>query len=493
MSSQHEPAGYRQGRWKEPPLLERGGGPSRAATLPEEDLEGLVPVTLRRTHLRWPDVAENVVVRHFTRLSNRNFGVDSGMYPLGSCTMKYNPKICDETVWLPGIAAQHPAQDESTLQGTIGALYEMQTWLAEIAGMHEVTLQPAAGAHGEFTGLLLIDAYHQDHRQTQRDQVIVPDTAHGTNPATAGMLNFEVLEIPSKEGQVDLERLKGAVSDRTAALMLTNPNTLGIFERDVAEIAAIVHEAGGLLYYDGANFNAILGKCRPGDMGFDVVHFNLHKTLAVPHGGGGPGSGPVGASEALAPYLPIPMAAYDGTRYYWDTDRPKSVGKVRSWQGSTAAVLRSWSYLKCLGAQGATALTEVAVLNANYLRAALEGTYDLPFPGLRKHEFVLSAQKLKEERNVRALDIGKRLLDYGFYAPTVYFPLLVHEAIMIEPTESEPKEELDRFIAAMKSIATEDPTLVRNAPYHTSVSRVDEVNAARHPRLSFRMEHPPSP
>ncbi len=470
---------YRQAVWDEPLLFEKRSEPAAPPS------EGLVPRALERPSLDLPNLREWEVVRHFTRLSEMSFGIDSGFYPLGSCTMKYNPKLNEELAALPQVTRAHPYQDPSSVQGCLRILYELQGMLATIGGMDAVTLQPAAGAQGEFTGLLLADAYHRDRGET-RDEVLLPDTAHGTNFASAGMLGFKVVEVPSREGQVDLAALQKAAGQRTLALMLTNPNTLGIFESRVLEIADIVHGAGGLLYYDGANFNAILGKTNPGAMGFDIVHFNLHKTFTTPHGGGGPGVGPVGVRALLEPYLPVPQVVRAGDRYALDYDRPKSIGKVRAWYGSFGLLVRAYAYILAQGGDGLERVSERAVLNANYLMKRLSPHLEVPYAGLRKHEFVASGARLKE-RGLRTLDLAKRLMDYGFHPPTVYFPHLIDEAFMPEPTETESKETLDAFADAVAAILAEDPEVVRTAPHNTSVSRVDEVRAAREPILSWRM------
>ncbi|MEO2151734.1 MAG: aminomethyl-transferring glycine dehydrogenase subunit GcvPB, partial [Thermococcus sp.] len=379
-------------------------------------------------------------------------------YPLGSCTMKYNPKINEEIAGHPGVAYVHPYQDEGTVQGALRIMWELEQWLKEITGMDRFTLQPAAGANGEFTGVSIIRAYHLDNGEPQRDEMLVADSAHGTNPASAAMAGFKVIEIPStEEGTMDLEALENAVGERTAGLMLTNPNTLGIFEDEILEIAKIVHKAGGLLYYDGANLNAVLGKVRPGDMGFDVVHLNLHKTFSTPHGGGGPGSGPVGVKDFLKDYLPVPLVSYDGERYYLDYNVPKSIGKVKELYGNFAVMVRALVYLKVMGKEGLKNASEIAVLNANYLTRKLLGTkgYELPGKKLRKHETVFSAEPMKKETGVTAMDVAKRLLDFGLHAPTVYFPLIVHEALMIEPTETVSREEIDAYVEALKRISEE--------------------------------------
>jgi len=473
---------YRQARYDEPLLCEIEMGSELGGDLPE----GILPPSLARKELRIPQLSEVEVVRHYIRLSQMNYGVDTGFYPLGSCTMKYNPKICDEISGWPEVVDLHPYQDESTLQGALKLMYGLQEQLCAIAGVDAVTLQPAAGAHGEFTGMLIARAFHEANGElANRTQVVLPDTAHGTNPASAAMAGFEVVEIASKDGCTDLDALKAAVSDKTAAFMLTNPNTLGIFEDKVLEVAGIIHDAGALLYYDGANLNAIMGKTRPGDMNFDIVHFNLHKTFATPHGGGGPGSGPVGVKERLEPFLPVPTVERDGDEYYFDYDRPKSIGKVRSFYGNFGVLVRAYAYIRLMGGAGLKRATEMAVLNSNYLRAKLEKHYPLPHRQLRKHEFVLSGDILKK-KGLKTLDLSKRLLDYGFHAPTIYFPHLVDEAIMIEPTESENQATLDSFADAMIQILNEDPDVVRKAPHSAAVKRVDDVQAARVPILTWK-------
>ncbi len=474
---------YRQAHYDEPVLKEISEGEDNGY-FPDVDAD--VAESLLRKELNIPQVPENRVVRHFVRLSQMNYGVDSGFYPLGSCTMKYNPKYSEEIAGWEKVSDLHPYQDERTVQGALQVMYELQEYLAKIGGMDAVTLQPAAGAHGEFTGLRIIKAYHEFHGN-ERDEVIVPDSAHGTNPASAAMNGFRVIEIESKNGMVDLEALEAALSERTAAFMLTNPNTLGIFEEDVAKIAKMVHDAGALLYYDGANLNAIMGKTSPGKMGFDVMHFNLHKTFATPHGGGGPGSGPVGVVKRLKDFLPVPVVDYDGERYFFNYDIPHTIGKVRAYHGNFAVFLKAWLYIRRLGGEGLKEASERAVLNANYLRVLLSERLDMPHKELRKHEFVLSGESLKD-RGIRTLDIAKRLLDYGYHAPTIYFPLLVHESIMIEPTETESKEELDGFADAFMKVLDEvekEPELVKSAPHNTSIGRVDDVLAVKKPVLSW--------
>ncbi len=456
--------------------------------VPVQPIQKLIPQHLLRSKpAELPEVYEVDVIRHYTALSRRNFGIDNGFYPLGSCTMKYNPKINEDVARYAGFAKIHPYQSESSVQGALELLYELQQDLAEITGMDQMTLQPAAGAHGEWTGLMLIRAYHES-RGEQRTKVIVPDSAHGTNPASATVAGFDTVTIPSNEkGVVDLEALKAAVGQDTAALMLTNPNTLGLFEENITEIAAIVHEAGGLLYYDGANSNAILGLTRPGDMGFDVVHLNLHKTFSTPHGGGGPGAGPVGVKKILAPFLPAPIVTKDEAgRFALDYNIPQSIGRVKGFYGNFGILVRAYTYIRTLGPDGLRRVSEDAVLNANYMMRKLAPYYDLPYDQLCKHEFVLSGKRQKKQ-GVRTLDIAKRLLDFGFHPPTIYFPLNVEECIMIEPTETESKETLDQFIETMIQIAKEaeeNPEIVVNAPYHTVVKRLDETTAARKPVLN---------
>lgn len=438
--------------------------------------------------LNFPELYEVDVIRHFTNLSSKNYGLDNGFYPLGSCTMKYNPKINEDTARYPGFANVHPYQMESCSQGTLQLMYEVDMSLAEIAGMDKMTLQPAAGAHGELTGLMLIRAYHEKNGDTKRNKIIVPDSAHGTNPATAAMAGYKIIEVKStKNGLVDTEALKAVVGDDTAGLMLTNPNTLGIFEKEIKEIASIVHGAGGQLYYDGANANAILGRARPGDMGFDVVHFNIHKTFSTPHGGGGPGSGTVGVKKHLIEFLPAPIVDKDGERYFLDYDIPNTIGRVKDFYGHIGILVRAYTYILTLGSDGLKKASGIAVLNANYMAQKLKEHYYLPIDTLYKHEFVLSGLKdtLSE---VSTLDIAKRLLDFGYHPPTVYFPLIINQALMIEPTETESKETIDEFIDAMIKIAEEsksNPEILKESPHDTIVRRPDETKAARNPVLKY--------
>ncbi|MBS8264868.1 glycine dehydrogenase subunit 2 [Mesobacillus boroniphilus] len=458
--------------------------------IPEVDLSELLPEGfLREEEPELPEASELDIMRHYTALSKRNHGVDSGFYPLGSCTMKYNPKMNENVARFNGFAHLHPLQDESSVQGALELMYDLQEHLIEITGMDEVTLQPAAGAHGEWTGLMMIRAYHEANGDHNRTKVIVPDSAHGTNPASATVAGFETITVKSDEnGLVDLEDLKKVVGEDTAALMLTNPNTLGLFEENILEMAEIVHSAGGKLYYDGANLNAVMSKARPGDMGFDVVHLNLHKTFTGPHGGGGPGSGPVGVKADLIPFLPKPIVTKQDGVYKFDYDRPQSIGRVKPFYGNFGINVRAYTYIRTMGPDGLKAVTEYAVLNANYMMRRLAEYYDLPFNRHCKHEFVLSGKRQKK-LGVRTLDIAKRLLDFGYHPPTIYFPLNVEEAIMIEPTETESKETLDVFIDAMIQIAREaeeNPEIVQEAPHSTVVGRMDETTAARKPILRYQ-------
>jgi glycine dehydrogenase subunit 2 len=459
--------------------------------VPEVDLKSLLPEGyLRDEEAQLPEVSELDIMRHYTALSRRNHGVDSGFYPLGSCTMKYNPKMNENVARYNGFAHIHPLQDESSVQGALELMYDLQQHLVEITGMDEVTLQPAAGAHGEWTGLMLIRAYHEANGETNRNKVIIPDSAHGTNPASASVAGLEIVTVKSNEnGLIDLEDLKLVAGEDTAALMLTNPNTLGLFEENIVEVAEIIHEAGGKVYYDGANLNAVLSKARPGDMGFDVVHLNLHKTFTGPHGGGGPGSGPVGVKADLIPFLPKPVITKKGEEYVFDYDRPQSIGRVKPYYGNFGINVRAYTYIRSMGPDGLKAVTEYAVLNANYMMRRLADYYDLPYDRHCKHEFVLSGRRQKK-LGVRTLDIAKRLLDFGYHPPTIYFPLNVEECIMIEPTETESKETLDYFIDTMIQIAKEaeeNPEIVQEAPHTTVVGRLDETTAARKPILRYQI------
>ena len=451
-----------------------------------------LPDSLQRNkNIDIPNLGETQIVRHFHRLSQMNYGIDSGIYPLGSCTMKYNPKICEQIASWDKFSGTHPCQDISTAQGNLQIMFELERMLCEITGMDYFSLQPAAGAHGEFLGMMLTRAYHEDKNQGNRDEVILPDTSHGTNPASVTMAGYKLIEIPSnKAGTVNLKMLKEALSEKTACFMLTNPNTLGIFESDILEISKMVHDAGALLYYDGANINAIMGKARSGDMGFDIVHLNLHKTFATPHGGGGPGSGPVGVKIKLEKFLPIPrIGKTKEGRYIFDYDAPESIGKIKSFYGNFSVLLKAYSYIPMMGRNGLKEASEIAVLNSNYMKKKILDSklYEMPYKDIRKHEFVLSCEKLKQDKGIRAMDIAKRLLDYGFHPPTVYFPLIVKEALMIEPPETESKEDLDRYVDALVKIAKENPEIVKESPNNTPVKRVDEVNASKNPILTWKM------
>lgn len=447
-----------------------------------------IPGALRReAPPALPEVSELQAVRHYTRLSRLNFCIDTQFYPLGSCTMKYNPRACNTLAMLPEFLARHPLAPESHGQGFLCCLYELQEILKSVTGMAGVSLTPMAGAQGEFAGVAMIRAYHRARGDLARDEILVPDAAHGTNPATAAMLGMNVREIPTDaDGDVDLAALEAAVGPRTAGIMLTNPSTLGVFERRIQAIARVVHRAGGLLYYDGANLNAILGKVRPGDMGFDVIHLNLHKTFSTPHGGGGPGAGAVGVSRRLLPFLPVPIVGKRGRKYRWldERERPQSIGRLSAFMGNAGVLLRAYVYARLLGREGMHRVAEFAALNANYLAARLkEKGFDLAFPRRRaSHEFILTLKKQKAELNLTATDVAKRLLDYGFHAPTIYFPLLVPECLLIEPTETEDKATLDAFVAALCAIweeAKADMARLKGAPYTTPVRRLDDVRAAR--------------
>jgi glycine dehydrogenase subunit 2 len=477
------------------PLLFELGSPWRTGfSLPECDVPKTpLPEDRVRDDLTLPEVSERDLIRHFTRLSQLNFSIDTGFYPLGSCTMKYNPRVNEEMARLPGFAHIHPYQDEGLVQGALRLMYELQEYLAEIAGLPAVSLQPAAGAHGELTGMLMVRAYHQDRHDRKRRVVLVPDSAHGTNPATAAMCGYRVMTIPSDgRGNIDADILRGRADESIAALMLTNPNTLGLFEERILEVAEIIHGVGALIYCDGANMNALLGIAKPGELGMDILHYNLHKTFSTPHGGGGPGSGATAVSEDLAPFLPLPLVARretsEGTRYYLDYDHPLSIGKVGSFYGNFGVMAKAYTYIRSLGGDGLREVSEHAVLNANYLLSQLKGYYYLPYDRLCLHECVFSG-KWQREISVHTLDIAKRLIDLGFHPPTIYFPLIVEEALMIEPTETESVETLDAFISAMRQIAQEvevDPELVCSAPQRTPVTRLDEVTAARRPNVRWK-------
>ena len=453
-------------------------------------IDSLPKILQRNEKVNFPDLKETQIVRHFHHLSQMNYGIDSGIYPLGSCTMKYNPKICEFIAGMDNFSLIHPYQDISTIQGNLEIIFELERMLCEITGMDYFCLQAAAGAQGEFLGMLLTRAFHEHNNDTKRREVILPDTAHGTNPASVTMAGFKLIEIPStKQGTVDLEMLEKALSDKTACFMLTNPNTLGIFEENILEISKIVHKSGALLYYDGANMNAIMGKARPGDMGFDIVHLNLHKTFSTPHGGGGPGSGPVGVNIKLEKFLPVPRVAKKNNQYILDYDALESIGKIKGFYGNFSVLLKAYTYITLMGGNGLKEASEIAVLNSNYMKEKIlkSKRYELPYKRLRKHEFVLSCEKLRQEKGIRAMDIAKRLLDYGFHPPTVYFPLIVKEALMVEPTETESKKDLDNYIDALLKIAEEDKELIKNSPNNTSVKRVDEVGATKNLVTTWNM------
>ncbi len=464
------------------------------APLALESLDG-IPEQFRRSQpAALPEVSELQAVRHYTRLSRKNFSIDTEFYPLGSCTMKYNPRGCNTLAMLPGFLGRHPEAPDSHSQGFLACMYELQEILKEVTGMKAVSLSPAAGAQGEFAGVAMIKAYHDARGDTVRSEVLVPDAAHGTNPASAVMCGYKIREIPTgPDGDVDVEALAQAVGPQTAGIMLTNPSTVGVFERRIQEIARLVHDAGGLLYYDGANLNAILGKVRPGDMGFDVIHMNLHKTFSTPHGGGGPGAGPVGVSERLRPYLPVPMVAKEGEAYRWllEEDCPDSIGRLTAFAGNAGILLRAYVYARMLGRDGMSRVAEFSTLNANYmLKRMMEAGFEAAYPDRRAtHEFIITLRKQAKALGVNTMDFAKRLLDHGFHAPTTYFPLLVPECLLIEPTETEDKETLDAFIEAMGRIqkeAEDTPELVKGAPHTLPVKRLDDVRAARELDLRWR-------
>ena len=453
----------------------------KMAALPANLMRGEAPAL--------PEVDELTVVRHYTNMSNNNFGVDTGFYPLGSCTMKYNPKINEDMAAHPDFTGLHPLQPMGTVDGALEVYYNLQMSLAELAGMSEFTLNPFAGAHGELTGLMIIRSYHMSRGDEKRTKIIVPDSAHGTNPASAAVCGLDVVVVKSRpDGTVDVEDLKPLLDDTIAGMMMTNPNTLGIFEHNIAEIAKLVHEAGGLMYYDGANLNPMLGKVRPGDIGFDVMHINLHKTFSTPHGGGGPGSGPVGVRAGLEQFLPNPRVMKDEMDHFYVENNDKSLGFISGFLGNFAVMMRAYTYILTLGYNNIKNVGPLATLNANYIKESLKDCYELPIGGVCKHEFVFDGLKDKST-GVTTLDVAKRLLDYGFHSPTIYFPLLFHEALMIEPTENESKETLDGFIEVMKTIAREakeDPEMVKSAPHNTPVRRLDDTQAALHPIVTYR-------
>jgi glycine dehydrogenase subunit 2 len=478
-------------------IFEKSQAGRRGGELPRYDVPAAdVPDELRRVQPpRLPELAEPEILRHFTELSTRNFGIDTGFYPLGSCTMKYNPRVNERLVMLPGFRDLHPYQEEDGIQGALELMWRLQEALIEISGLHACSLQPAAGSQGELTGLMLMRAYFADRREAdRRDTIVTADTAHGTNPASVTMAGYTLAKVETDaRGNVDVAHLRELVNERTAGLMLTNPSTLGLFDEHIEEIAKIFHDAGALLYYDGANLNAVCGLSRPGDMGFDIVHINLHKTFSQPHGGGGPGGGPIVVRDKLEPFLPVPAVVKDGDSFRLDFDRPKSIGKVRGFTGPFGVFVRSYAYIRSYGPQ-LREMSETAVLNANYLLARLRDAYDLPFDRLCMHEFVLSARSFKREHGISALDVAKRLMDYGFHPPTIYFPLVVPEALMIEPTETEAKETLDAFAEAMLAIAREareEPDVIRDAPHGRPVKRLDEVKAAKRAIVKYGFEEHP--
>jgi len=481
---------YRQAVYEEPLLNELGWDGRIGSSIPEwkeeYPLSDLLPGDLIRDSLHLPELSEPEIMTHYLRLSQMNYGVDSGIYPLGSCTMKYNPKFNDKLASHPRLKRLHPLQPEDTVQGLLEIMYELQKDLSEIGGLCSTSLQPAAGAQGEFTGLLIARKYHEINGD-YRDEVILPDSAHGTNPASAVMAGLKVIEIKSgQRGGIDLDALHDAVSDRTAAFMITNPSTLGIFEENICEVQKICHEAGALLYYDGANLNALMGKARPGDMGFDIMHYNLHKTFSTPHGGGGPGSGPVSVNEDLVEFLPVPIVKKESDRYTLDYSLENSIGKVKGYYGNVGILVRAWAYIKIMGGEGLKRASEIAVLNANYIRSQIEKNYPVPYSGMAKHEFVASADPMKKKGG-SAKDVAKMLADRGLHPPTNYFPLIVSEALMIEPTETETFKELDRFSEALNDIA-ENSTQeeLADAPRNTTVRRVDEVQAAKDLKLTWK-------
>jgi glycine dehydrogenase (decarboxylating) beta subunit (EC 1.4.4.2) len=477
---------------REPLIFEISDLGKKGYAVPELDVpagaEALAGLPIREGIPGFPQVSEVEVVRHFTRLSQQNYCVDLGLYPLGSCTMKYNPKVNEKIAGLPGFAEAHPLAPVETIQGNLEILYRMERLLCEITGFDAVTLQPSAGAQGELTGIMLARACHES-RGNPRKIVLIPDSAHGTNPSSAHLSGYEVREIKSNAaGRIDLGSLQQAMTDEVAALMVTNPNTLGVFESDICKIADIVHGKGGLLYMDGANMNALAGIARPGDFGVDVLHLNLHKTFATPHGGGGPGSGPVAVKKILEPFLPLPVVVPKGSAYSLDFDRPRSIGRVRSFYGNFLVVLKAMAYILSLGPRGMREVAEIAILNANYIRKGLEGVYDLPYDSASMHEAVFSDKIQKDAYGVTNLDIAKRLIDHGFHPPTMSFPLIVPGALMIEPTETESRRDLDLFIEAMKTIAreaAENPALLKAAPHQTYVRRLDETAAARNPVVTW--------
>jgi len=473
---------------------EKIGGLFPELDVPAQGMDQLIDEQLVRTQpLRLPNLSEPQVARHYTALSKLNFGVDDGFYPLGSCTMKYNPKLNEDMASLPGFAGLHPRSDVSRSQGALQLLFELTGLLRDISGMTDVSLQPVAGAHGELAGMFLFKKYFEARGELSRKRILLPDTAHGTNPASAALAGFSVTEIPSNEvGMIDLKALEEALDETVAGIMLTVPNTLGIFEANILQVTKMVHATGGLCYFDGANLNSFLGKAHPGDMGADVFHFNLHKTMSTPHGGGGPGAGPIAVSDLLTDYLPVPRIVQESRNYVLDWDRPDSLGSVHSFYGNFLVVVKAFAYILQLGDEGLRTVSENAVLNANYLQERLKKTYPLPYDDLCKHEFVLSGKGIAD--GVSTLDIAKRLIDYGVHPPTVYFPLTVREALMIEPTETESKETLDHFAEILETIAAEakeDPRLLHEAPRNAPVRRLDQTQAAKNPVLTYPFDEKP--
>ena len=479
-------------------IFEKSRPGRRAGRIPSHGLPvPALPADLVREHPpRLPEVPENEVVRHFTALADRNFGIDTGFYPLGSCTMKHNPRVNERVVALPGFRDLHPLQEDEGAQGALELMWELQQILIEVAGLPAVTLQPAAGSQGELTGLMLMRAAFADRGEHGRNVIVTADTAHGTNPASVTMAGFELAKVATTDrGNLDLDDLRAKVDDRTAGLMLTNPSTLGLFDEGIEKVAEIFHSRGALLYYDGANLNAVVGRSRPGDMGFDIVHYNLHKTFSQPHGGGGPGGGPVAVAQEIEPFLPAPAVVRDGDLFRLDHDRPRSIGRVRGFAGPFGVFVRSYAFMRAYG-PALREMSEAAVLNANYVLARLKEAYDVPYDRLCMHEFVLSARTLKREHGITALDVAKRLMDHGIHPPTIYFPLVVPEALMIEPTETETKERLDAFVDAMRSIAAEaaaDPDTLEQAPHTRPVRRLDEVKAAKHPVVRYAFDEADAP
>ena len=470
-------------------LFEMSHPGRRCHLLPECDVptdDGIPPAARADAPPPLPEVGEIDLVRHFVNLSTKNMSIDTNFYPLGSCTMKYNPKRHERLASLPGMANMHPLQSDASAQGMLELLWDMQNILAEIAGLDAVALQPSAGAQGELAALLVAHAYFKDRQEEKRTRVLIPDSAHGTNPASAAIAGFDAVGIKSNaRGRTDLDDLKAKLDDRTAVFMITNPSTLGLFDEQIATITEMVHAHGGLVYLDGANMNAILGITRPGDFGIDMMHYNVHKTFTGPHGAGGPGSGPIAVRKPLAPYLPTPLVKRAGERFFLDYDLPKSIGRVRSFFGNVGILVRGYCYIRTLGPDGLREVSDIAVLNANYLLSRVKGAYEVPHGDRCMHEFVASARNLRRERKINAMDVCKRLLDFGYHAPTVYFPLVVPEALMIEPTETESKETLDAFADALIRIRDEDPAMLHDAPHTLSISRPDEVKAAKEPVLRW--------